>query len=193
MNRPASETKVIWDPVVRLFHWSLALAFLVNYAVLEAGKTPHRWVGYYCLGILAIRIFWGFVGPRSARFADFFPTRAGVKHHLRLLRQGRIEIHDGHNPAGGAMVLALMTGVILTGVSGWALGLDMFWGEDWAKEVHAAIANVTIGLVCIHVSAVLLFSWIGPVNLVRTMLTGRRAFNKAATHEAATLEPARKS
>ncbi|NVK41390.1 MAG: cytochrome b/b6 domain-containing protein [Oceanospirillaceae bacterium] len=174
MDQPALEAKTIWDPVVRLFHWSLALAFLLNYAVLEEGETAHEWVGYYCLAILSVRILWGFVGPRNARFADFFPTPARVRHHLALLRQGRIEAHDGHNPLGGLMILALMAGVTLTGITGWMLELDAFWGEDWAEELHEVMANLTMLLVFVHVSAVLLFSWLGPVNLVRTMITGRR-------------------
>lgn len=174
MYPPAPENKVIWDPLVRLFHWSLALAFLLNYAVLEEGETAHEWVGYYCLAILAVRIFWGFVGSHNARFASFFPTREGIRHHLGLLRQGRIEAHDGHNPVGGLMVLALMSAVLLTGLSGWMLQLDVFWGEDWAEEIHEFFANLSMALVLVHVGAVLLLSWLGPVNLVRTMLTGRR-------------------
>lgn len=72
------------------------------------------------------------------------------------------------------MILALMTGVVLTGISGWMQGLDAFWGEDWVEELHELCANLTLLLVFVHVCAVLLFSWLGPVNLVRTMITGRR-------------------
>jgi len=174
MDRPAPANRIIWDPVVRLFHWTLALAFLLNYFVLEEGEEVHEWVGYYCLAILVVRVVWGFVGPRNARFSDFFPTPSRVRHHLTLLRHGRIEEHDGHNPLGGLMILALMTCVALTGITGWMLELDAFWGEDWAEELHEVTANLTMLLVLVHVSAVLLFSWLGPVNLVRTMITGRR-------------------
>ncbi|MCP8686701.1 cytochrome b/b6 domain-containing protein [Marinobacterium sedimentorum] len=174
MNTPAPETKVIWDPVIRVFHWSLALAFVLDYAVLEEGETAHEWAGYYCLAIMLVRVIWGFVGPRNARFADFMPTKAGVRHHLGLLRQGQVEVHDGHNPAGGLMVLALMAGVTLTGLSGWMLELDLFWGEDWAKGIHELFANLTMTLVLVHVTAVVFFSWYGPDNLIYNMLTGRR-------------------
>lgn len=174
MDRPVPAARMIWDPVVRLFHWTLALAFLLNYAVIEDGGETHERVGYYCLAILSVRVVWGFVGPRNARFSDFFPTPARVRHHVTLLRRGRIEAHEGHNPLGGLMILALMICVALTGLTGWMLELDAFWGEDWAEELHEAMANLTMILVLVHVSAVLLFSWLGPVNLVRTMITGRR-------------------
>ena len=62
----------LWDPLVRLFHWSLVVVFIANYwftGVSPFGsKFWHRWLGYYAVAWLAVRLVWGFVGPPAARW-----------------------------------------------------------------------------------------------------------------------------
>ncbi|MFW1678768.1 cytochrome b/b6 domain-containing protein [Pontibacter sp. JAM-7] len=168
----------IWDPLIRLFHWSVAAGFLLNFTLTEEGETLHEWIGYYILAALLVRVCWGFIGPRNARFSDFFPRKPGLKSHLRELAQGQIKQHAGHTPLGGLMVMLLMAGLLLVGLSGWLTTTDMFWGEDWVEDVHEFFANLTLLLVLVHVAAVTLFSVLGPANLVRQMLTGRRCTRK---------------
>ena len=59
----------VWDPFVRLFHWSLVTCIVLNQFVLEAGEWPHEIAGYTASGLVAARVLWGFVGSRHARFA----------------------------------------------------------------------------------------------------------------------------
>lgn len=75
----------VWDRFVRLFHWSLVSCVLLNYFVLEQGEWQHRWVGYLACALVTARIVWGFIGSRHARFTDFFPKPAHVKHHAGAL------------------------------------------------------------------------------------------------------------
>ncbi|OMH28025.1 cytochrome b/b6 domain-containing protein [Motiliproteus sp. MSK22-1] len=165
----------VWDPVIRIFHWSLAASFLLNFGVLDDESTAHEWIGYYVLGILVIRLLWGFIGPRNARFVDFFPTKAKLKMHFAALLRGEPHDPNRHNPAGGVMIIALLSTMLLTGLSGWMMTLDMFWGTDWVESIHDAFANITMLLVIVHVAAVSFFSWRGPHNLIRIMLTGYRS------------------
>lgn len=165
---------MIWDPLIRFFHWTVAAMFLLNFLVFEAGDTNHRWAGYYILAALAIRLIWGFIGSENARFKNFLPTPSGIKYHLHLLKSKKIEVSEGHNPIGGLMVFALLFCLLGSGISGWMMGLDAFWGEEWLEETHELIANTTMTLVVLHVSAVLLLSKFGPVNLIKQMITGQR-------------------
>jgi cytochrome b len=75
-----------------------------------------------------VRVCWGFVGTRHARFRDFVPSPARLAGYLSALRRGREPRHLGHNPAGAVMMLVLM--LLLAGVSitGWMQSLDTFWG-----------------------------------------------------------------
>ena len=89
---PSTHEITIWDRFVRLFHWSVAGAFLLDFWVFEEGDPPHEWVGYFLGGLLALRIIWGFIGPHNARFSSFFPTPTRVKKHLADLQEGHIDI-----------------------------------------------------------------------------------------------------
>src|SRR5262245_25660248 len=115
--RPA--TIKVWDGVVRAFHWSLVAAIAVAY-LAEEGEPLHNAAGYIALGLVAIRIAWGFIGPRYARFADFVKSPTGVTRYLLEMARGHPRRYLGHNPAGGAMVVALLAMVALTAGSGWA-------------------------------------------------------------------------
>ena len=79
----------LWDPVVRISHWGIALAVLLNAVLTEGGSLIHIWIGWTALALLAIRALWGFVGPREARFSAFPPNPAGALSHLRDLAAWR--------------------------------------------------------------------------------------------------------
>ncbi len=162
----------VWDIVVRLFHWSLVTCVLANLLLLEEGDPPHRWAGYIASGLVLLRIVWGFVGSHHARFTSFFPTPSRLATHLAALKSGRHEPSTGHNPAGALMMLGLMALVAGLGVSGYLMGTDQFWGEEWLEEVHEALATLLQVAVLLHVAAALLMSRIERVNLVRAMITG---------------------
>ncbi|MBM6551816.1 cytochrome b/b6 domain-containing protein [Marinomonas ostreistagni] len=166
----------IWDPIIRGFHWTVAVAFLLNYFALEEGGEPHEIVGYYILCALLVRFIWGVVGSKNGRFSHFFPTLAGVKAHLNALRAKQIPEENGHNPVGALMIFALLFGLLATGLSGWGME-TIFWGEDWIEELHEFFASFTLGLTLVHVFAVVLFTIAGPRNLIRQMLTGRVSKN----------------
>jgi len=171
--QPSGKIRV-WDPLIRIFHWSLAASFLLNYTVLEEGERLHEWVGYFTLGLITVRIIWGFVGPQNARFSDFWPTRIRLKTYLREHLQGATPSPDHHNPVGGLMILALLAGITLTGVTGWLSTTDLFWGNELLEELHEGFASLVMGLVGLHVAAIAWFSFKGPYNLARIMWTGYR-------------------
>lgn len=163
----------VWDPVVRLFHWGIAAAFLTNYWFIHDGDI-HEWLGYGIACLLFIRVVWGVVGSKHARFSDFFPTPSRLKRYIATLLKGEHESTLGHNPMGGLMILTLMcllAGITLTG---WFMTLDMFWGVPWPEEVHMLLSDITQGLVFIHVAVVLTMDLFFKERLVRAMITGKK-------------------
>ncbi|QIB33499.1 cytochrome b/b6 domain-containing protein [Ancylobacter pratisalsi] len=164
----------VWDPVVRIFHWTVVTGCILNLFILEDGDLPHEIVGYVVAGALVIRLVWGFIGTRYARFADFMPTPSRLRRYVAALAKGREPRMLGHNPAGAVMMLvlmALLAGVCLTG---WMMGLDAFWGEDWLEELHETLANAILVLALLHAAAALFESWRHHENLVWSMVTGRK-------------------
>lgn len=164
----------VWDIVVRLFHWTVVTGCVLNLFILEDGKALHRYVGYTIAAALAIRIVWGFVGTRYARFSDFAPSPSRVIAYLKAFRQGREPRMLGHNPAAAVMMLTLMFLLAATCLTGWMQGLDAFWGDDWLEEVHAFFANSILVLALAHAAAALFESWRHRENLVWSMVTGRK-------------------
>lgn len=162
----------VWDPVVRLFHWTVALGCIANLTVLREIKPVHRYVGYVVLAAVAVRLVWGFIGSRHARFGDFVPGPRRALGYLRALTQGREPRYIGHNPAGALMMIALIGLVSVCGVTGWMMGLDAFWGEPWAEALHETAANVILIMASLHVLAALVESWRHRENLVLAMVTG---------------------
>ena len=178
----------VWDPLVRIFHWSLVAAFATAFFVEDDLLAMHVWAGYLVLALIAVRLVWGLVGTRHARFTDFVRGPRTVLAYLGdalRLRAGR---YLGHNPAGGAMVVALLLLVGATGLCGLALygaqelsgplaplmgGLSPAWGEA-LEETHEVLANLTLAFIVVHVVGVIFSSLSHHENLVWSMFTGRK-------------------
>ena len=180
---------VVWDPLVRVFHWSLVASFTVAYLSGEGEMLDlHAWSGYIIGALILFRLLWGLVGPRHARFADFVFTPATVLAYGRDLLRGQAQRYLGHNPLGGAMVIALLLMLTLATVTGIALygateaagplagimrGTSHGFGEA-LEEVHEFFSNLTLLLVALHIGGVLVSSLLHRENLVRAMVTGRK-------------------
>ena len=113
----------VWDPIVRFGHWALVAAFFVAYfSAEEEGGTPERlhvWGGYVVGAIVVLRILWGFVGPKYARFSGFVSGPIAAIRYLVDLSAGHARRYLGHSPAGGAMVIMLLiclAGTVATGI-----------------------------------------------------------------------------
>lgn len=173
----------VWDSFVRVFHWSLASLFLANFFELtKAGKTAHQAIGYIVVALVLARVVWGFVGARSARSADFVRHPREVIGYLRDVAKNRDRRHVGHNPAGGAMVVAMLSGLGLVALTGWMQTTDRFFGVDWVEGAHAILVNLLFAMVVLHVLGVLHASWRHRENLVSAMFTGKKRAPGAHSH-----------
>lgn len=170
-TRPA--TIRVWDPLVRVFHWSLVGAMAYEF-LFEPGTFTHNAVGYAVLGLIAIRILWGLIGTRHARFRDFVTSPAATFNYVVQIVMGHPRRYIGHNPAGAMMVLVLMLAVTATAASGWAMTTDALWGSEWIEELHEVLAYGTLVLIALHVLGVIAASWQHGENLVKAMVTGRK-------------------
>jgi cytochrome b len=202
-GRPAGT--LVWDPLVRFGHWALVAAFAVGYlsAEEEAGSPDplHVWGGYVVGAIVVLRVVWGFVGPRHARFSDFVRSPIVALAYFRDLLYGRARRYVGHSPAGGAMVIALLlclvatmaTGLIAYGEEGKGpLAVVMVSdanasrnetghralmesrGERTENTIGGLFANITVALVAAHIFGVVVASFVHKENLVLAMITGRK-------------------
>ncbi len=170
-------TVKVWDPFVRIFHWSLVALFVIAYVTGDEVEIVHIAAGYAIAGLLALRIVWGFVGPRHARFSDFVRSPREVLAYVRDVMLLRARRYIGHNPAGGLMVVTLIVLLIATSVTGYMMTTDAYWGSKAMEEIHGALANATAVLIVLHVLGVLVTSFDHRENLVKGMVTGRKRAN----------------
>jgi cytochrome b len=167
-------TVKVWDPFVRIFHWSLVTLFAVAFLTGDEIEWLHLWAGYTIAGLIALRIVWGFIGTRYARFSNFVKGPRAVADFLK--QSARLEAPRviGHNPAGGWMIIALLS--VLAGLSrtGVLMTTDAKWGSKALEEVHEALANFMLVLIALHVVGVIVASIEHGENLVKSMFTGRK-------------------
>ncbi len=164
----------VWDPLVRIFHWSLVALFAFAFLTADEWDSAHELAGYTIGGLVALRIVWGLVGSRHARFTSFVKGPGTVLGFLTDSIAMRARRYLGHNPAGGAMVIALLLAIAIISATGWMMTTNAFWGVEWVEEVHEAASFGTLGLIALHVGGVILASVEHRENLVKAMFTGAK-------------------
>lgn len=185
----AARTLRVWDLPTRLFHWLLVLA--VAFGTLGGFFAPewwlglHVWSGYGLAALILFRIVWGFVGSEFSRIDSFaWPPRALIGH-LRALMARRHEFFVGHNPAGSIMIFALafvLVAIVASGLvalgggekQGPLAGFVSFETGHTAREMHEFLVFLLLGMVSLHVAAVVLESVLGPSNLIVAMIAGHK-------------------
>lgn len=168
-------TVQLWDPLIRLFHWSLAIIFFANYFFTEPGESWHQWLGYVAVAWLVVRVLWGFLGKGAALWSDFFPTRATLGSHITGLLKRESYHRLGHSPLGALIMIIMMLCIFLLGITGFMMQeIDYFWGIDWVEDLHELISNALMGFVGIHLFAAIYESIRLKENLPLSMITGKR-------------------
>jgi cytochrome b len=170
----APPTVPVWDPFVRVFHWSLVGLFALAFATGDEIEWLHLAAGYAIAGLVALRLAWGFVGPEHARFGSFVRSPREIWQYLRDAARLRAPRHLGHNPAGGAMIVALLVTLAGTAATGFMMTTDAYWGAQWVENLHEALANGMLVLIGLHVAGVIVAGIVHGENLVRAMITGRK-------------------
>lgn len=202
--RSNSTGPLVWDAVVRLTHWGVAVVVIGNALLNQSGGVWHVALGWVGAGLLALRLVWGLIGPAEARFSAFPPNPLAALRHLADLLTGRPRDYPSHNPAGAMMIYALWlslavvigTGLVMTRAeTPWSVAAreEVLNSGDWSqlvseegsegdeegedgalKEVHESFANLMLALALLHVLGVVVESRALRRNLVLPMIAGRR-------------------
>ncbi|TRW95565.1 cytochrome b/b6 domain-containing protein [Candidatus Methylobacter oryzae] len=200
------KTLTVWDPLIRIGHWTLVIAFFTAYFTEDDFMALHVWAGYVVAAYVLARILWGLVGGKYARFSNFIYSPVKIVAYLKNLIAFKPQHYIGHNPAGGAMVVALLLSLAVTALTGLKLYAvennkgplaisatqarteiqpsnpapidekedNKEEGEEYWEELHEVFANLTLLLVFLHISGVVVSSYIDKEKLVKTMLTGKK-------------------
>ena len=178
----------VWDLPVRLTHWLLAALIAFSWWSVRNHHTDwHIWSGIAILTLLLFRLMWGFVGSSTARFVNFVRGPRQVVRYLRGDWRG-----IGHTPLGALSIIALF---LVTAVQ---VGLGLFNEDedglyagplanflspdttDKIRGLHELNFDLLVGLIGLHVAAILYYRLVRGKKLTKPMITGRTATDPAA-------------
>ncbi len=176
----------VWDAPTRLFHWAIVLLVAFSYVCAQREWTQlHFLSGYVVLALLLFRLAWGFVGSETSRFRQFLRSPIAGLRHLAAFGKREPDTEIGHNAAGGWMVLAMLLALLVQVGSGLFSNNDIDAKgplahrvskatSDWLSGLHATSFYVLLGLVALHVVAIVAYAVFKRHDLLRAMVTGKK-------------------
>lgn len=177
MTGSNQQTSQVYDLPTRLFHWIFAVLFLGAFLIAKNvdDESPifanHMLMGLSLAFISVLRVVWGLVGSRYARFASFSLRPQDLRDYFFGILSGKGKRHLGHNPASSWATLAMLGlafGLAFTGV-------QMAQGNKEAYEdIHELFANGFILIVLAHIAGVVLHTIRFRDAIGLSMVTGRK-------------------
>lgn len=170
----------IWDLSTRVYHWTQAGLFIALMASGFSGNGPHIQLGLAMTTLVVWRLIWGFVGSETSRFQQFLRSPITVFRYL----VGKERAKPGHNPAGGWMVITLISALLIQCISGLAMAgmLDgLPYADIWLTDglfsllesAHIVLVRLLPVLVSLHVIAILFYK-LRAKPLTWAMVTGKQ-------------------
>ena len=174
---------LVWDIPVRLFHWLLVLSLFGQWLtaeVLENAMDIHFYIGYFTLGLVIFRLFWGFFGTKHAKFSSFITGPKAIIGYLQSLSSKQKNFTIGHNPLGGLLLPAVLMLVALQAISGLFTSDEIVTAgpyydsvsskvQKWMQWLHHNVFDVLMGLVVIHLLAIAWYKWALKHDLITPM------------------------
>ncbi len=167
---------LIWDLPTRIFHWLLSAGFIAAAVIaLAMGEhSPlfpyHAIIGLTIALMVVLRIVWGILGTRYARFGSFIFGPGAVVEYMKGAMIGGGKRHLGHNPGSAVAIFALLALVLALAVTGFMMGR----GNEAIKEVHEILAWTTVGVVVVHVLGVAFHTIRHRENITASMIHGKK-------------------
>lgn len=172
----------VWDLPTRIFHWALAASVFGAFISVKIGGNAMIWHGRFgmaALALLLFRLVWGFVGPTHARFTSFVRGPSAVMAQLR----GKSPSMAGHAPLGALSVIALIGLFTIQATLGLFTTDEIAFDGPLVKHVSVSVVEFAtkwhqrtewalIGLVILHIGAIVVHRVVHRQDLVTPMLTG---------------------
>jgi cytochrome b len=174
-----------WDIIIRIFHWGLVASIATSYFSYQYDNLKlHEWAGYSALGLVSIRLIWGIIGSKNARFSHFPLCPKKVFAYIKTLPSKNVANYEGHNPLGSWSVIVMLIMVLVQGITGlFATDDILFYGplydyisDDFASTLtnfHKTHFYWLISVIGIHIFAVFYYLIYKRKNLIKAMILGK--------------------
>ena len=167
---------LIWDLPTRIFHWLLTIGFFVSAAISVTADedsplfSAHMIPGIVLGVMVVLRIVWGFVGTRHARFTSFLFSPVSLMRYAFGALNGSEPRSIGHNAGSSYAIFAMLGLVLATAVT----GLMISNGNEAAEELHEVASYLLMAVVAVHIVGVVWYSFRHKENITFSMLTGHK-------------------
>lgn len=167
---------LIWDLPTRLFHWLLSSGFIVAAVIslLLGDDSPlfpyHAIIGLIIALMVCLRVIWGVVGTRYARFSTFVFGPGAAIEYMKGTIVGGGKRYVGHNSGSAMAIFALLALVLAMAITGVMLGQ----GNESVKDIHEILAWVAVGVAVVHVLGVAVHTLRHRENIVASMIHGKK-------------------
>ncbi len=150
--KSSPKKSALWPIWVRLTHWALAAACLLNLAILEEGEEPHQWVGYAAAALVAIRAVSGQrSSQRALKLSPMLPSPRQIRSELKkLVARKPLVRPDGHSPLAAPVMLGIWGSILVLALTGFMQLSDTFCGDEWVYEVHELTSKALWALIAAH-------------------------------------------
>lgn len=177
--------QIVWDLPLRMFHWCLAVCFVVSFVSVKIDNMELHVLSASCMfGLLLFRLLWGFLGSHTARFGSFIPSPKRLFRYLAGRDKG--EQYPGHTPLGALSVMAMLLFLIIQVSTGLVADDEIYITgplrdyvdsdtSSWATGRHVQLSDVLLGLVVLHLAAIVFYWLVRKNNLVKPMISGQKA------------------
>lgn len=166
---------LIWDLPTRLFHWLLAgsaggaLGIALTVDDHSRFFQIHMLLGLVAGFLVLLRVVWGLLGSRHARFGSFIFGPGELLAYLRGVLGSGGRHYPGHNPGAAVAIwvlLLLSLGLSLSGI---------FQSEgEVLEELHEVLAYILLATIGLHLAGLLLHTLLHRENIALSMVHGKR-------------------
>lgn len=178
-----SESRVlVWDLATRLFHWIFAGGFAAaaTLSLVLDDDSPlfpyHAIIGLTLVLMVVMRVAWGLVGTRYARFASFVYGPRSIIEYSRGVLTGRGARHIGHNPGSSVAIFLMLALMLGLGITGFMMGT----GTKGIKDIHELMSYAMLGVIGVHILGVAVHTLRHRENITASMVHGRKMADPSA-------------
>lgn len=174
----------VYDLPTRLFHWLFAGLFISAFAIAKLTDDESVWfsqhmlLGLILLVTTALRIVWGLVGSRYARFSSFPLNPWRLIEYFRDILSTKGRAYFAHNPASAWAAVVMIALSLGLGVTGYLMAAGQ---KESFEDIHELMANAFAFVAVAHVAGVVLHSLRHRDGIALSMIHGKKDNKEGAS------------
>lgn len=170
---------LIYDWPTRIFHWLFAGMFIAAFFIAKTFDDEsilypyHMLLGLSMAFIVVLRIVWGVVGSRNAKFSSFSLNPRDLVNYLKDILNAKTHVNGAHNPASSWIAIIMMLLALGLAATGYLMTVKIY--KEVFEEIHELMANAFVVAAILHVSGIILHTFRYQDGIGLSMLHGRKS------------------